>query len=180
MKQPGRPSAASLSVVPVYERPRPEPPEQLPEEGEEVWRGIVAGFRADWFQGSEHILKCYCQTVVIERQVAGMLDKCSIRSARYGELIRLYALVVGSMVSVATKLRLTPQSSRDSRNIKHVSLAPKPWELTGRTEQRSPVLGIGRHLDLRRSCLRIRARRHERCNARTKNPADGSAIPRRR
>lgn len=64
-----------------------------------------------------------------------MLDKCSIRSARYGELIRLYALVVGSMVSVATKLRLTPQSSRDSRNIKHVSLAPKPWELTGRTEQ---------------------------------------------
>ena len=63
MKQRGRPSAGSLSVVPVFERPRPKPPEQLPEEGKEVWRGIVAGFRSDWFQGAEHLLKCYCEQV---------------------------------------------------------------------------------------------------------------------
>jgi hypothetical protein len=138
MKQRGRPSAGSLSVVPVYERPRPEPPEQLADEGKEVWRAIVAGFRSDWFQGSEHILKCYCQEVVIERQVAGMLCQCGIASAHYGELVRLYALVVGSLVSVATKLRLTPQSLRDSRNVKHVPLGPKPWELTEPTEQRDP------------------------------------------
>jgi phage terminase small subunit len=138
MKQRGRPSAGSFSVVPVYERPRPEPPEQLPEEAKEVWRGIVAGFRSDWFQGAEHLLKCYCEQVVIERQIADTLHKFSIHSPRYGELVRLYALVVGSLVSVATKLRLTPQSSRDSRNVKHVPLGPKPWELTEPTEQRDP------------------------------------------
>jgi phage terminase small subunit len=138
MKQRGRPSAGSLSVVPVYERPPPAAPEQLPEEAKQVWRGIVAGFRSDWFQGAEHLLKCYCEQVVIERQIAAMLHTFSIHSPRYGELVRLYALVVGSLVSVATKLRLTPQSSRDSRNVKHVPLGPKPWELTEPAEQRDP------------------------------------------
>ena len=144
MRHPGRPSAGSLSVVPVFEQPRPEPPGQLPEEGKEVWRGIVAGFRADWFQGSEHLLKCYCQKSSWSGRLPACSTQCSIRSDRYGELVRLYALVVGSLVSVATKLRLTPQSSRDSRNIKHVSLAPKPWDLAEGTERPDPRAGIGR------------------------------------
>ena len=56
---------------------------KMAEEGKEVWRGIVAGFRSDWFQGAEHLLKCYCEQVVIERQIADMLHTFSIHSPRY-------------------------------------------------------------------------------------------------
>jgi hypothetical protein len=128
MKKSGRYSAASLSVRPVFELPRPKPPEQLPEEGKEIWRGIVAGFRSDWFQGCEAVLECYCETVVLKRQIASMVSQCSIDDPRYGELVRLYLGVVSSIISAATKLRITPQSTRDSRNVKHVPLGPMPWE----------------------------------------------------
>jgi hypothetical protein len=127
MTKPGRRSASSLSVVPVYEPPRPEPPERLPDDAKQVWRDIVRAFRPTWFQGAETLLECYCQTVIHERHLAGMLDRYR-RSARYNDLIRLYVLVVGCLASTATRLRMTPQSSRDSRHTKLANIAPRPWD----------------------------------------------------
>ena len=60
----GRESAASRAV-PQFEKPRPEPPPELPQQ---TWRDVVSGFRSDWFQGSEAVLAAYCQTVAVERQ----------------------------------------------------------------------------------------------------------------
>lgn len=128
MKQNGRRSAASLGpAVPVFEPPL-EPPEQLPEDAKEVWRGIVSGFRDGWSQGAEDVLKAYCQTCAIERQIAGMLSHCETGGPQRRQLIRLYFGVVASLISTATKLRLTPQSSRNSRHTKHVPRGPQPWE----------------------------------------------------
>ena len=128
MNRFGRESAASR-VTPTFEAPRPEPPDELPELAQQTWRDVVSGFRGDWFQGSEAILTAYCQTVVVERQIAAMLSQCGTEDTRYPELVRLYTSVVGTLISVATKLRLTPQSSRDSRHTKHVVPGPRPWEV---------------------------------------------------
>jgi hypothetical protein len=124
----GRKSSAARSIFPVHRHRPPLPPEQLPEEAKAIWHGIVVGFRADWFQGAEHLLECYCHDVVIGRQIAAELSKCSVDNDRYGDLLRLYLQVVGSMAAIATKLRLTPQTLRDSRNVRHVPPGPHPWE----------------------------------------------------
>ena len=128
MRPPGRKLAASLSVVSVGERPRAEPPEKMIEAEKAVWRETTAALRPDWFQGAECVLGAYVGTVVMEREIAAELRKYTPDNDRYFDLVRLRCLVASTMASLATKLRLTPQSSRDSRNVKLVSTLPKPWE----------------------------------------------------
>jgi hypothetical protein len=129
--QPGRKSAASLSVVPVAEHPRPEPPAKMMEAEKTVWRQTTAALRSDWFQGAECVLGAYVGAVVMEQDIAAELRKYSPDNDRYFDLVRLRCLVASTMASLATKLRLTPQSSRDSRHVKLVSTLPKPWEISG-------------------------------------------------
>jgi len=43
--------------------------------------------------------------------------------------VQLRCAVTGALVRLATSLRMTPQSSRDSRNAKHVPVGPKPWDI---------------------------------------------------
>src|SRR5262249_33533540 len=97
MKKDGRYSAASLSVLPTFESPRPEPPEQLPEEGKQVWRATVAAFKSDWFQGCGPLLQCYCQEVVIAHQIAGALSQCNVDAPRFGGVVRLHVAVSANL-----------------------------------------------------------------------------------
>ena len=124
----GRESAASRAV-PQFEALRPQSPDELPELAKQTWRDVVSGFRSDWFQGSEAVLAAYCQTVAIERQIAAQLSKCSINDKSWPKLIRLYTSTVGTLINTATKLRLPPSTSRDSRHKKHVHPGPRPWEV---------------------------------------------------
>jgi len=126
MKKNGRYSKTELSIVPRRELPQPEPPATLSESGKEIWRGIVAGFRPDWFQGCESILACYCETATIERQIAGVITECGVKDERWPELVRLHCNVASSLANLATKMRLTPQATRNKSTDKHVSLV-KPW-----------------------------------------------------
>ena len=64
-RPPGRKSAASLSVVPIGERPRPEPPEKMIEAEKVVWRETTAALRPDWFQGAECVLGAYVGAVIM-------------------------------------------------------------------------------------------------------------------
>ena len=68
--------------------------------------------------------------VTMERNIAAELTKYTPDDDRYFDLVRLRCLVTSTMASLATKLRLTPQSSRDSRHVKLVSTLPKPWEIS--------------------------------------------------
>src|SRR5262249_13583658 len=95
--------------------------------GKQIWREVTAALKPTWFQGSEAVLACYCQTVLTQRQLAGLLGACDVRDERWAELIRLHVAVVGSLISVATKLRLTPQSSRDSTKLAPI-VGGRPWE----------------------------------------------------
>jgi hypothetical protein len=135
-RPPGRKSAASLSVVPVAELPRPEPPAKMIEAEKLVWQQTTAALRPDWFQGAECVLGAYVGAVVMERDIAAELRKYTPDNDRYFDLVRLRCLVTSTMASLATKLRLTPQSSRDSRHVKLVSTLPKPWETPRLSDRR--------------------------------------------
>jgi hypothetical protein len=63
------------------------------------------------------------------RQLSDVLAACSPSSEKFADLVRLRCNVSATIASLATKLRLTPQSSRDSRNVKLVSTRPKPWDI---------------------------------------------------
>jgi hypothetical protein len=126
VKKNGRYSKSELSLVPRRELPRPEPPASLTESGKEVWRDIVAAFRPGWFQGCESILAAYRSTARTERQLAGWMTERGIQDERWPEMARLYCGVTSSLANLGTKLRLTPQATRNKSTEKHVSLV-KPW-----------------------------------------------------
>jgi hypothetical protein len=136
MKKNGRYSKTELSLVPRRELPPPEPPKDLTEQGKEIWRGIVACFRSDWFQGAEAILAAYCQTAVTERQIAAALGEYATTDDRWLELVRLHCNVTSS---IGTKLRMTPQSTHNKRATKHVSLVGTPPWLDNVTDEPDPA-----------------------------------------
>jgi hypothetical protein len=100
------------SVESVFQRP--EPPESLSAEAKENWPDVVSCFRPNWFLGSEAVLVAYVQTIAIERQVASMLGQAEVGSKPWRQLIQLYLGVCVTLISTATKLRITPRSTRDS------------------------------------------------------------------
>jgi phage terminase small subunit len=107
--------------------PRPEPPATLSAEAKQTWRDVTGAFRSDWFSGNEAVLVAYCETAALERNLAGMLAQIETGSRQWRQMIRLYLETVSALISVATKLRLTPQSSRREQTAKLGSLGSRPW-----------------------------------------------------
>jgi hypothetical protein len=138
MKQPGRKSLASLSVLPAMATKPPPPPEKLSEPEKALWRETTAALRPNWFQGCEPVLEAYVGSVMMGREISDTLATCSPSSDKFADLVRLRCNVSATIASLATKLRLTPQSSRDSRNVKHVSTRPKPWQIRASGPPDSP------------------------------------------
>ena len=128
MKQRGRKSAASLSVVPIDAIQRPKPPESMSEAGKKLWRDTVNALRADWFQGAEPVLEVYVETIELSRWLWEMITVADREGDEFAELVKLHCQVSALIGNLATKLRLTPQSSRDARIPKLVPVGPKPWE----------------------------------------------------
>jgi hypothetical protein len=129
MRQRGRKSAASLSVVPINAIQRPNPPESMSESGKKLWRDAVNALRADWFQGAEPVLEVYVQTIELSRWLWEMITVADREGDEFAELVKLHCHVSALIANLATKLRLTPQSSRDARIPKLVPVGPKPWQL---------------------------------------------------
>jgi len=115
-RQRGRKSAAALSTVPVSGGQRPNPPEDLGAEEAEVWRATVDGMRADWFGAELHpILRSYCALVVQAESLRRALRGTDVRDKNFGRLADLHARTARTVLSLATKLRLTPASNRQSK-----------------------------------------------------------------
>jgi phage terminase small subunit len=124
--------AAAFGVVPGnVEHLRPEPPEYLNEAEAEVWRGIVARMPVEWFTiETWPLLAGYCQHVVIVQEIMeiihsnkladiNMTDKNSLRALRsHGALRNMLGREHRAMTSLATRLRLTPQSKHEPRKQK--------------------------------------------------------------
>ena len=137
MKQPGRKSSAQLSVVNPAETvevvQRPKPPKILTVEQANVWNQIVEALPADWFPQETHDLLCtYCRHVVTSRQVADLIheymldDEFNLKV--YDKLLAIQEREGRAISSLATRMRLTQQSTYDKEKSKGKgrSIEP-PW-----------------------------------------------------
>jgi hypothetical protein len=98
-----------------------------------VWEEVTSCYPADWFNiGNAHILGQYCRHVVAARHVAELIERVigyrdfDIRA--YKALLETQAKETSLMCSVATKLRITPQSTLNHRGNQVPMMLNKPWE----------------------------------------------------
>jgi glycerol-3-phosphate O-acyltransferase len=134
MTQRGRKSAEAQSVVvSLLPGERPEPPAELTAAQAKVWKTTVGALKVGWF-GAENfaLLAQYCRHVAIADVVAKAITATDIKAdlPRFARLGAMQARETAVIISLATKMRLTNQSSRDSRHVKRDPLAnrPRPWE----------------------------------------------------
>lgn len=140
MAQPGRKSAASLSVVgSVTTLQRLAPPAELTDAQRQIWLATVNSKPAEWF-GEEHlpILREYVRHVVtaefLTKQIeefdpAWMADDEGLK--RYDKLTGMRAREAGVINTLARSMRLTQQAAY--RADKAATLGDKgkgrkPWQ----------------------------------------------------
>jgi phage terminase small subunit len=93
-------------------------PRGFSQEAAEIWRGIVNGKPVDWFDKSSlQLLGLYCRALVLADKLSASLDNAN--SLLAGDApereVRLVKLT-GSITTMASKLRLTPQASIDRKS----------------------------------------------------------------
>ena len=127
MKQPGRKSTAQLEVVgkgKIVERSeRPLPPGELTGEQAAVWQSVVDALPAEWFPPETHeLLVMYCRHVITARRVGEMIAEyeadIDFTIGGYKTLLTMQESEGRSISSLATRMRLTQQSTYDKEKSK--------------------------------------------------------------
>ena len=136
MRKRGRVSAAAIGVTPVRisAKERPAPPAGLTARERRQWNEITAALRPDWFEAENlPLLAEYDRTASQCTRRARELRNVEVCGPRFAGLSRQRMLEINVLLRLATKLRLTIQSSTTTRTNKHTggSGLPKPWELCG-------------------------------------------------
>jgi hypothetical protein len=127
----GPKSPAELSVIPLdISQERPEPPPELAEDEAKIWRDSVSGMRGGWFSPITHVLlKAYCLQAAIAEQCGRELRKLDVQDRRYARLAGMHLRATRSMLTTATKLRISPSSSRSPKYVMDPhGHKPRPWE----------------------------------------------------
>ena len=128
----GRKSAADLATVAnvVEVVPRPVAPGELTDEQASEWEAVVSRMPADWFPRETHgVLSQYCRHVVAARRVAQMIEKAERYDIEeYDRLLKMQEREGRAMSSLATRMRLTQQSTFDKERKKG-KVSRKPWEI---------------------------------------------------
>jgi phage terminase small subunit len=136
MTQPQPPKPERKPVLVPIRQQRPDPPASLSAAEAEIWRTTVRSMRADWFIGAvpQVLLRAYCVQCVlaieIERRLRAMWRKrIGGDDAGYREVLRQHIECCKTMLRLATSLRLTPLSNRQSvRDARVVAPERWPWE----------------------------------------------------
>jgi hypothetical protein len=135
--QRGR-KGTKLNIVPLNipgQQQRPEPPKEFSPSEVVIWNQTVGGMRPDWF-GPETLplLRAYCTITAAAQHAAQQLRKTRAKpeSAAYMNLAALHRGQSKAMISIATKLRITPQANRkpdhwEPRDATFVG-NPRPWD----------------------------------------------------
>jgi hypothetical protein len=137
MAQRGRKSAASLQVITsegLAVITRPEPPEELTDEQAHEWRCIVNRLPAEWFPTETHgLLSQYCRHVVAARRVAQLVEAMEAKEEfdieDYDRLLKMQEREGRAMSSLATRMRISQQSTLDREKRKPVRGSIKPPHL---------------------------------------------------
>lgn len=115
---------------------RPEPPRDLPAEAAAEWRQIVDSLPADWFSGAQTpLLAQYCRHVAAARRVAQLIKKELADAggpylSTLDKLLRMQERESRAISSLATRMRLTQQSTFSHRKRKPHQSQSKPWDDT--------------------------------------------------
>ena len=136
MGQRGPKSRSALSVVPAADigvAKRPDPPNHLTDEQASVWVSVVDNLPADWFPTDVHgTLEQYCRHVVASRKVAQLINQfegdSSFEIDEYDRLLKMQEREGRALSSLATRLRITPQSRYQARKDPGKGKVKKPWE----------------------------------------------------
>ena len=142
MKQRGRKSTASLTVLPTVLKPvETDAPEHLSDQEKAEWKKIVDRMPTGFFTAEMFpMLAALCQHIVSQKKISAIIDGMGQMSATDPEAIKQYDRLLAmreresrAMASFSTKLRLTPQSryqpnTAGSKTAGVGSGAIKPWE----------------------------------------------------
>lgn len=129
-----RKSTASLSVVPLGAKAKAVAPDYLTDAETAFFNDVVSTKPADWFEADNLPLLVEYVRAKCLVDALDLMVKAALAGGEMGDLdkaVRLRDLERKSVASLATKLRLTPQSrwqpkSADAQNRKAGSA--RPWE----------------------------------------------------
>lgn len=135
MEGRGRKSSASLSVISsgnVQAVRRPDAPNELTDEQAKEWADIVSRLPADWFPRETHgMLISYCRHIVSARRIAQLIEAAEAAEAfdvdEYDKLLKMQERESRAMSSLATRMRLTQQTTYD-KSKKKPGQTRKPWD----------------------------------------------------
>jgi hypothetical protein len=130
-----------LTVVEGAFGNRPEPPGDLTERQQEIWREVVASEPATFFNTAalRGLLADYCRHRESSEGISTIIGQFKpewLKSAdgakRYQSLLRMRELETRVAANLAGKLRLTNQSryrpDTAATSARNMIQAPKPWE----------------------------------------------------
>jgi hypothetical protein len=132
----GRSAAAALSIVHadvLSAVPRPKPPAELTDEQGDEWRRIVNRLPADWFPvETQPLLAQLCRHIVRARRLAQLLDAAEraaeFDAKEYGDLAKLEESQSRTIATLATKMRLSQQTTYDESTRKGKVAATNLWD----------------------------------------------------
>src|SRR5262249_16245701 len=115
-------SSASVSVLNVDgRRARLQPPTDLTADETALFREIVNSCKPEHFvQSDRPLLVALCQAILMSREAAR-------GAAKDPKLAQAVERAARTMATLATRLRLTPQSRFDSRRAARNVGQPPPW-----------------------------------------------------
>jgi phage terminase small subunit len=141
MKHRGRKSAAELSTISgagVAIIRRPDPPAHLGEDAATIWRATVNSLPADWLgHGAQPLLAAFCALTVSQQFTIRALQRIEdgddeFSHPGWAELQNQLGQISGRVATLATRLRLTPQSRYGARSAdtaaRNEATGPPPWE----------------------------------------------------
>jgi chaperone required for assembly of F1-ATPase len=110
---------------------RPDAPYDLTDEQSAEWWAVVDRMPADWFPRETHaLLAQYCRHVVAARRVSQLVaaeEAGDLDLSQYDQLLKMQEREGRALSSLATRLRITQQSTLTAKTKKPPSVR-KPWE----------------------------------------------------
>ena len=134
----GRKSAAELATVGpggLARAPRPKPPAHLGDDAAEIWRQITNSLPADWFSaGTLPLLEALCGLTVSQGYTIRALQRIEregneFERDEWERVLKQLGEVSGRIATLATRMRLTPQSRYGARAADTAARSgPKLWD----------------------------------------------------
>lgn len=128
-------SLESTGLTAEFKPERPDPPTGLTREQREEWRAVVERMPEDWFPRESHqLLAQYCRHACDARRISDIItahttepDVTSAWLEDYDRLLKMREREGRAMSSLATRLRMTQQSTTNHKTQKPIE-PDAPWE----------------------------------------------------